>query len=41
MTYAVVPSLWYAYPWEYTADRLGVREKNIGNGIKHKKKELN
>jgi hypothetical protein len=37
---AVVPNLWYAYPWRYAADRLGVCENNIGNGEKHKKKEL-
>jgi hypothetical protein len=37
----VVPNLWYAYSWGYAADRLGVRENNIGNGGKHqKKKEL-
>jgi hypothetical protein len=34
----VVPNLWYAYPWGYAADRLWVRENNIGNGGKHKKK---
>jgi hypothetical protein len=28
----VVPNLWYA------ADRLGVRENNIGNAGKHQKK---
>jgi hypothetical protein len=35
---AVVPSLWYVYPWEYAADRLGVHENNIGNGGKRQKK---
>jgi hypothetical protein len=36
----VVPNLWYAYSWEYAADRLGVPENNIGNGGKQQKKEL-
>jgi hypothetical protein len=35
---AVVPNLWYAYRWGYMADRLGVRENNIGNVGKHQKK---
>jgi hypothetical protein len=35
---AVVPNLWYGYSWGYAADRLGVRENNIGNGAKKKKK---
>jgi hypothetical protein len=35
----VVPKLWYAYPWGYTAYQLGLRENNIGNGGKHKKKK--
>jgi hypothetical protein len=34
----VVPNLRYAYPWGYAADRLGLRENNIGNGEKHPKK---
>jgi hypothetical protein len=34
---SVDPNLWYAYPWGYAADRLEVRENNIGNGVKHKK----
>jgi hypothetical protein len=33
----VVPNLWYAYLCWYAADRLGLRENNIGNGGKHKK----
>jgi hypothetical protein len=38
---AVFPNLWYPYPWGYAANRLGVRENNIGNDGKHqKKKEL-
>jgi hypothetical protein len=36
----MVPDLWYAYPWGYAEDRFGVSEYNIGNGGKHKKKEL-
>jgi hypothetical protein len=36
----VVPNLWYAYPWGYAADRLGVSENNIGIGGKHQTKEL-
>jgi hypothetical protein len=35
---SVVPNLWYADPWWYTADRLEVRENNTDNGGKHKKK---
>jgi hypothetical protein len=34
---AIDPDLWYTYPWGYAADRLGVRENNIGNGKKHQK----
>jgi hypothetical protein len=34
----VVPNLWYEYPWGYAADRLVVRQNNIGNGQKHQKK---
>jgi hypothetical protein len=37
---SVVTNLWYAYPWGYIADRLGVHENNIGNGGKHQKNEL-
>jgi hypothetical protein len=33
----VLPNMWYAYPWGYTADWLGVCENNIGNCKKHKK----
>jgi hypothetical protein len=34
----VFPNLWYANPWGYAAYRLRVRENNIGNGGKQKKK---
>jgi hypothetical protein len=34
----VVPNLRYAHPWGYAADRLWVKENNIGNGGKHQKK---
>jgi hypothetical protein len=38
---ALVSNLWYAHPWVYAADRLGVHENNIGNGGKRQKeKEL-
>jgi hypothetical protein len=36
----VVPNLWYAYPWESAADRLGIHENNIGDGGKHQKKRV-
>jgi hypothetical protein len=36
----VVPNLWYAYPWGYAVERLGVYENNIGNGGKKKKKRV-
>jgi hypothetical protein len=39
LSIAVVPNLRYAYPWGYTADRLGVHENNIGNGRKHQNKK--
>jgi hypothetical protein len=35
-----VPNLWYAYFWGYAADRLWVRENNIGNGGKNKNKVI-
>jgi hypothetical protein len=34
----VVLNLWYEYPWRYAEARLWVRDNNIGNGRKHKKK---
>jgi hypothetical protein len=36
---SVVHNLWFVYPWRYVADRLGVRENNIGNGWKRQKKK--
>ncbi|GBN76761.1 hypothetical protein AVEN_220655-1, partial [Araneus ventricosus] len=32
---AFLPNLWYAYPWGYSTDLLGVRENNAGNGGRH------
>ncbi|GBO06803.1 hypothetical protein AVEN_61788-1 [Araneus ventricosus] len=32
---AEAPNLWYAYPWGYAEDQLGVRESNSGSGGKH------
>jgi hypothetical protein len=34
---SVVPIMWYTYTWGCAADRLEVRENNIGNGEKYKK----